>query len=200
VIISYPKHQPCLESKTFTAEIQTPETGIQGQGPYTILWYWSPKAFNHSNLGTYISSGNNITFDEYPDCPVFWLKCVVISSDGVTVNTIQKVVLGPVSCCTIDPESEEHGSVPNTGSVENLFPNPVVNGMINLEIKSLSENNLHYSIADISGRILLSGNSAADAAGRLRINAKTLPPGLYLLQLLPTSAQPKNFKFIIAQN
>jgi len=72
--------------------------------------------------------------------------------------------------------------------------------MINLEIKSLSENNLHYSIADLSSRILLSGSNAADAAGRLRINAQTLPPGLYLLQLLPSSGKPKNFKFIIAQN
>jgi hypothetical protein len=72
--------------------------------------------------------------------------------------------------------------------------------LLNLETKSLSEDNLHYSIADISGRILLSGSNVADAAGRLRINAQTLPPGLYLLRLLPTSAQPKNFKFIIAQN
>lgn len=194
---------PCLESKTFTADIQQPETGQQGQPPYTVLWYWSPKAFAAGEYGTYVGTGMSITFDNFPKCPVFWLKCIVISNDGVTVNTIKKVVIGSQICCTASPGHGGHGKSVSTATPiipgEKLFPNPVLNGMLILETGAITKSNLYYSVFDVSGHALLTGQSKVDTEGRLQVNVASLPPGLYLLRVEQPTGKRNNYKFIIAQ-
>ncbi|RYD97164.1 MAG: T9SS type A sorting domain-containing protein [Sphingobacteriales bacterium] len=64
-----------------------------------------------------------------------------------------------------------------------LYPNPVTNGIANLEIDAMSAATLTYNITDLSGRVVLTGSKAAINSGlnTIQINTAALNSGLYMV-------------------
>jgi hypothetical protein len=160
-----------------------PESGIPGQPPYTIRWFWNTTGhFSANSPGTFLGQGQNITISPYPACPVFWLKCEVTSSDGVRVSRIHKVKIGPSECCEEEPEEKTTAfSEPLVSKIGELFPNPVSEGFVNLTLEKGLNANVNFQILDVSGRILSTGNIATGSEGRLKIDINSLNSGVYLL-------------------
>jgi hypothetical protein len=202
VFVTYPLASPCLTTNSFTAIVSQPESGIPGQPPYTIRWFWNTTGhFSANSPGTFLGQGQNITISPYPACPVFWLKCEVTSSDGVRVSRIHKVRIGLSECCSEEPEEKISAlSESSASKIGELFPNPVAEGFVNLTLEKDLNTNANFQILDVSGRILSTGNIATDLEGRLKIDVNNLNSGVYLLRLQLPSGETQNFKFIIAQN
>jgi hypothetical protein len=198
--ITYPLASPCLTTKTFTAAIFPPESGLPGQPPYTVSWFWNTNGL-FNNSANYLGQGSSITLSSYPACPVFWLKCFVVSSDYVAISRIVKVKIGSSECCEEEPEEKISViSEPSISKVGELFPNPVSEGFVNLAFVNLANAQMSFQVLDVSGRILSAGSATADPEGKLKIDVNSLDSGVYLLRLQLPSGEIQNFKFIIAQN
>lgn len=200
VFVLHDLNTPCLTNTTFSAIITPPESGIAGQPPYTVSWYWNTNGhFSSNNPGEHLGQGVNISIPEYPACPVFWLKCVVTSSDGVTVSRIRRVYIGPATCCEETSEGKPLSTTDNSAT-NNLFPNPVNEGTINLMLENSEGAKGSFKILDIYGRTLKDGEIEINTDGSSRIDVSKLESGSYLLHLHLISGESVNYKFIIAQN
>ena len=194
--ISYPyATESCNPSTTFTAYLHIPESGIPGQAPYTVNWYWNTTGiFTANNPGTYLGQGVQLTLNDHLDCPVYWLKCVIISSDGVTISRVRKIIVGPSSCCI---ENEERKSNEKGNLVYGkIIPNPVIRGEPLL--LSMPENDNYgatYQIMDALGHI----TGPIKALPRdSRLDVGQLAPGVYWLRVKMLSSGESNiFKFFI---
>lgn len=193
--ISHPySTESCNTSTTFTAYILTPESGIPGQSPYTVTWYWNTTGiFTTNSPGTYLGQGVQITLNDHLDCPVYWLKCVVASSDGVTVSRIRKIVVGPSSCCI---ENEERNSDIQEGIASGkLAPNPVNRGeFLYISMPGNDIYGANYQITDALGHII---SPLKTLPQDLQIDVGELTPGVYWLQVKLLAGESAVFKFLI---
>lgn len=64
-----------------------------------------------------------------------------------------------------------------------LYPNPVADGMANLEIDATASATLTYNITDLTGRVVLTGSKTAINSGlnNIKINTAALNSGLYMI-------------------
>jgi hypothetical protein len=199
LLILYDYSTPCLVSKTFSAHIVPSESGIPGQPPFNTKWYWNTTGiFGENDQSDYLGQGDEITLSSYPACPVFWLKCIVTSSDGITVSRVRKVVIGTESCCS---EQEERSTVTNlpAGGNDKIFPNPITDGTINIEFDTWKNLYVNYMISDVYGRVLSANSRFITVDGNLNLNVEHFDAGAYLLHVKTASGQLKNFIFIILQ-
>jgi hypothetical protein len=197
VLVVYPQGNPCLTTNSFSAYIFPPESGIPGQPPYTVLWFANTSGyFSLNDPGEYLGQGTDLTLNDYPSCPVFWLKCVVTSSDNVTVSRIRKVSIGPAECCEeIEEKTNLFEATNSSNSV--LYPNPVNDGSVNLSLENWGNEEVNCSISDLYGRIVSSGSIMSNTEGRLQVDVKGLSAGAYFLRLRMPTGETQNFKFII---
>jgi len=62
-----------------------------------------------------------------------------------------------------------------------IFPNPVTGDLLNVKIAAIKEETTHWSIFDLSGKLLLTGKNTQQ---QFSISTQTLKsPGIYLLKL-----------------
>ena len=191
---------PCLsEPLALQAAILPPQAGIPGQGSYQVHWYWNNTGlFSGTNPGAYLGAGANITLQTFPDCPVFWLRCVVTSADNVSVSRVQKIVVGGPACCTATPEGEGGDrSVSPWPGTRGIFPNPIANGVIHVRLEGPVQAPVPFSVIDLWGRTVLMDSAFPDRNGTLDIRADGLIPGLYILKTSSLPGQSNNFKFIV---
>ena len=177
-----------------TANITAPEDGIPGISPYTVEWYWES-----SLLGT----GDVLTIEHHPNCGMYWVKCIVTSTDGVVVTKLFKVDLRRGGCiCVppIDPEEEDERPAGVKDMPEqnlSIFPNPVSEDELMVVAPSLSSQNTHITVLDAQSRVVLLKSLVFGANGQASLDIKGLPTGLYLLQVGGNRSSVFSSKFII---
>lgn len=186
----------CTAPVVFTANIIPPPNGEPGSGPYSVNWYWNQSGIFTSNNLQLLGTGQTITLLEHPSCPVYWIKCIIISSDGVVVSRTQKIQL-PNSCNCLYRSSDF--TIKNDLNLHNdpiVYPNPASSDQ--LFIRDLNNNDpvLWVNVFDTDGRRMYSGEAVKLEQGLYKLNTLGLANGLYLIQLLSTSGT-KSLKFTI---
>lgn len=203
--------QGCDQQKTFSANIIMPESGLPGMPPYTISWY-----SNNSGVFQYpgqniqfLGTGASITLNQYPHCPVYWIKCIIQSSDNVVVSRIVRVDLGSVTCCSDEPGGGEGGNEfsnemnnrslgwpPDTDI--RIYPNPNDGHLLILEGRNLGRIT-HCNIYDITGKSILIDMSISQShQDALSLHLPSLAPGMYLLKIETTNAILALHKLIVS--
>lgn len=198
----------CNETRTFTADVIPPESGLPGVAPYTITWYWnSTGVFNYPNQGTQsLGTGASITVTD-PNCPRYYVKCAVLSADYVEVSRVLKVDLGSPDCCeeTYPGGGGGHGRPGQGGDVttENkpgrVYPNPLVGGTLYVEQGNKPAR--AFELFDQYGRTLSAGDIpiGKTPAGVIRL-PELLPAGPYYLRLRTGNGTVETHKVFIIKS
>lgn len=184
----------CSETKTFTANIISPETGLPGVAPYTVNWYWNTSGIFNSTPQL-LGVGASITVTN-PACPRYYVKCEVISDDHVVASRIIKVDLGPVErCCTEEgePGGGDTGGGHKVKSKSTLWPNPVIDGILHLGLKPQIEP-CNYVITDAYGTMVTLGMLSDSDSIAL---PATCPSGVYYLQIQRLSESSQILPFVV---
>jgi len=185
----------CNAPIVYSANISAPASGFPGYGPYTITWYWNTTGiFNTGNMQL-LGSGPTVTLLQHPSCPVYWIKCIVISSDGVVVSRVQKISL-PNGCVCNERSPGVNIQVDESTNFDPvIYPNPSSGELLLVKYNN-SEPNLRVNVFDTKGTLMFAGIAIKVEQGLYQLNAKGLKNGLYSLQLI-SSAETKSLKFII---
>lgn len=199
---------------TYSAYIVSPASGLPGAGPYTVTWSWNTSGnFNPSVFGgggAVLGAGQTLTVYQhpsYPYCNVYWVQCKVVAADGTQITRIKKIDLRPAYCfCQsgTPPEDPKDRStdpdIANNSGKLSGYPNPVTNGLLNLEDDDLASSTMQAVVSDLSGRVVLHNQIIFDDNGRTQMKISPLPDGFYLLRLHGASSTPRNLKFLISKN
>lgn len=84
-------------NNTYTANILPPGTGFPGVPPYTYEWHWSPDGV--FNPGTYLGAGSSVQINSVFNCPSFFLKVKVTSSDDIVATATRKIQTALCTAC-----------------------------------------------------------------------------------------------------
>ena len=194
---------PCSIPITLTANITQPDPGLPGVAPYTVYWFWNTSGiFGTGTPPQVLGIGATLNLTGHPACPVFWVKCVVVSSDNVVISRIQKVTINPCQCLM----EERPGRSTDTDLIQlpthssSLFPNPVSQGILFVQNEKLQTGDaVTYRIVDVWGRTVLSGDSKRLDENQLGLPVEGLVDGFYFLNLLLPNSTQEIHKFIIAK-
>lgn len=186
----------CNAPVVFSANIVSPPTGTPGYGPYTVSWYWNQTVFFNSNNLQLLGTRQTITLLEHPSCPTYWIKCIIISADGVVVSRIQKIQM-PNGCLCIERSPGITIQNDQNALVDPMvYPNPVSNDLLLIRYKTNDDPVLWVYVFDADGRRMYSGIAQQVEQGLFQLNTQGLSNGLYALQLVSTYGT-KSLKFII---
>ncbi len=188
---------------TFTSFITEPTSSLPGVAPYTVYWFWNTSGIFGSSqqlLGT----GDTLTLLAHPECPVYWVKCVVVSDDNVVVSRIQKITMAQVPCSCNEEERPARGrglqKSTSQAPLFSIFPNPVAQGTLFVQTNEfLSLETVAYKITDVGGREISSGFLETFHGAALGVPVAALANGLYFLNLLLPEGAQEIHKFIIAK-
>ena len=195
---------PCTTPITLTATITPPSAGLPGIAPYTVYWFWNTSGvFPTGGSPQFLGTGTTLNLSSHPACPVFWIKCVVVSSDNVSISRIQKVTVN--SCqCLMDHRPGLSGNsdlttqpLPGTS----LFPNPVSHGILLVQSKALSMNDvITYKLVDTWGKVIATGKTEHTSESQLAIPVEGYNDGLYFVSLQMPNGIQETHKFMIAKS
>jgi len=186
----------CNAPIVFSANIVSPPMGTPGYGPYTVSWYWNQTGIFNSNNLQFLGTGQTITLLEHPSCPTYWIKCIIISADGVVVSRIQKIQM-PNGCLCIERSPGITTQNDQNAQVDPMvYPNPVFNDLLLIRYKTNDDSVLWVNVFDADGRRMYSGTAQKVEQGLFQLNTQGLSNGLHTLQLVST-AGTKSLKFII---
>jgi hypothetical protein len=179
---------------TFSANIAVPAEGLPGVGPYTVTWFWNLSGyFNASNSNAQLmGTGATLTIPNHKACPRYWVKCVIVSADGVTINRIFRVKLGPNCDCSLPPYDPggERGAETVTTLYNGAYPNPITGG----ETLRLATACARYELRDMNGKVV----QAYEGGELLSIpTSTTWPTGLYLLRTYQQDGSSQTLKLFI---
>ena len=94
----------------------------------------------------------------------------------------------------------ERGIESSNSTIRELFPNPVIDGCVNLTLLEALNAKINFRVMDIIGHILSEGDSTTDIEGHFHVDVNNFEAGAYLLHLRLPAGESQTFKFIIAQN
>ncbi len=171
----------CDETVSYSANITLPEAGVQGVGPYSVLWRVNDSEFFSLNdPGTLIGNSNPIVITSgMMPTPVFWLYVSVSSADGVVVNDIMEVdnpcgVPVPLVSGNIDY------ILPVDYKKMRLFPNPATNKLHVQILDQSSETDLSYTIINTLGEIVIYEKiSFLPQILEIDLKSHSIPQGVY---------------------
>ncbi|MCC6461573.1 MAG: T9SS type A sorting domain-containing protein, partial [Saprospiraceae bacterium] len=190
----------CSPNKTFSVDIIEPETGLPGVPPYTVEWYWNRSGiFDYPDPSTaLLGTGASISLTAHPACPQYWVKCIVRSSDWVTVSRIIKVNLGRDCECEVDapPIPDDRGQALLEKNIMEVYPNPTADGRINVRLSGYT-GPVRFELFDIHGRVVFSGAGSIEAGMPLPLGLPTLPAGVYALRLLEAADIPFSHTIVL---
>ncbi|HAD34179.1 MAG TPA: hypothetical protein DCF44_06735, partial [Chitinophagaceae bacterium] len=194
---------PCANPISLTADINPPDAGLPGIGPYTVYWFWNTSGvFGNGGSQQFLGTGTTLNLNSHPACPTFWIKCVVVSSDNVAISRIQKVTLGNCDCLQEERpgrQREELSDLLTTESVK-IYPNPVVQDYLLVEGIQHSDAEISWKIWDALGKLCLTGKKLYISNAPFSIPVHTLKNGLYFLSLPTADGKTEAHKFIITKN
>ncbi|MCC7504297.1 MAG: hypothetical protein IT259_03305 [Saprospiraceae bacterium] len=172
--------------RTFSVAIVTPEPGLPGIPPYTVSWYWNTSGvFDYpGQSSTLLGTGTSLTVaDPTTECGVYYVKCIVQSSDHIQVSRILAVKMDPACCDHAERPAGRNDAPRITGTdtaALRIFPNPASDV---LYLSQGADPVVFFEILDQYGRQLSSGNMETSAGEVSAINLpKSLPDGLLYLR------------------
>jgi len=191
----------CTDSVIFTSFITAPTSPLPGVAPYTVYWFWNTTGIFGSSQ-QFLGTGDTLTLLAHPECPVYWVKCAVVSDDNVVVSRIKKITLAQVPCSCNEEERPARGrEVPKSISKApsfSIFPNPVAQGTLFVQTDEfLSLKTVAYKITDVGGREISNGIPETFSGSILSVPVAGLANGLYFLNLLLPEGTQEIHKFII---
>ena len=132
-------------------------------------------------MTTWISAGNttnnSITITPVISGQDYFVKLYVYTASGLWGVTKEQKVGRSTKAFAMNESSE------NTNDL-NLYPNPFVE-QINLEISTEESSTCNWSIYDMNGKQVISGNQdLMEGNNTLNIDASTLAKGVYMLNAI----------------
>lgn len=194
---------PCSVPITLTADINPPDAGLPGVGPYTVYWFWNTSGvFGNGGSQQFLGTGTTLSLNSHPACPTFWIKCVVVSSDNVAISRIQRVSIGNCDCLQEERPGKQREEFLNTLSAESvkIYPNPVVQDYLLVEGIQGPEAEISWKIWDALGKLCLTGKNLYISNAPFSIPVHSLDNGLYFLSLPTADGNTEAHKFTITKN
>jgi hypothetical protein len=188
----------CHDPLVYTADIAEPPPGFAGVGPYTVNWYWSTSGIFTLPLQL-LGTGQSLSLERHPACPVYWIKCIVTSADGVVVSRIRKITLQACGCVDRD-QPEIQSTVLTASDVSLVYPNPVTDGKLLVRNMEQSNSKTNYMIVDATGRTRMSGIKSRISSGLFQVDVNSLENGCFVLRLQREAGKQENIKFVIAKD
>jgi hypothetical protein len=190
-----------------TTLISPPTVGLLGQGPYQVKWYWNTTGlFNFNQYGQpnfiYLGEGTTLSLAQHPSCPVYWIKCFVVSSDGTLVSRIRKIDL---TGCDCEGKSgnrsnfEYSQSNPTVKSILNVLPNPTLDGKVIIYSMELKNTSTNLTISSVDGKVQSNFYQQFDEEGTSTLNLD-YPSGVYVITSKLPSGLTNSTKLIILKN
>jgi|688.fasta_scaffold1146930_1 hypothetical protein len=132
---------------------------------------------------------------------LFWVKCIVVSSDNVAISRIQKVTLGNCDCLQEERpgRQREGGAVDFTEGIK-IYPNPVLQDVLIVEGIEESDTEISWNIWDALGRLCSKGQTQFTNNAPFSIPVQMLENGLYFISFSGANGQTEPYKFIIKKN
>lgn len=193
---------PCSTPITLTATISPPDIGLPGVAPYTVYWFWNTSGvFTTGAPPQVLGTGETLELDSHPNCPYFWVKCLVVSSDNVVTSRIMRVNISPCNCLMDErPVSTEADPSILSRQTTTLFPNPVSQNDLFLQTAEYEVNDdFYYSIVDVWGKNVSAGKAEKIERSQLRLSVEHLSSGIYFLSFQKPDGTQENHKFIISK-
>ncbi|HAD11115.1 MAG TPA: hypothetical protein DCF33_01630 [Saprospirales bacterium] len=199
----YVTASPCTVPISLTADINPPDAGLPGVGPYTVYWFWNTSGiFGNGGSQQFLGTGATLNLNSHPACPTFWIKCVVVSSDNVAISRIKRVNLGNCDCLQEERpgRQREESSYPLNANSIQIYPNPVEQDYLMVDGMPESDVEISWKIWDALGRLCLKGQTPVTGNAPFSIPVHTLENGLYFISLPTTDGETESHKFIITKN
>ena len=165
-----------IEPTIYTADILEPTPGFSGIPPYTYEWRWNTDGnFTEQSPGYLIGTDAQIEISTIYNCPRFFLRVTVTSSDGELESVTKVVNTSFCSPCNEMSFLENSSKEPNTTLFEReiekktvlnseylVYPNPTFS-KINISKKEASTEDFHVQILDAYQRVLMERHVEKDA-------------------------------------
>jgi hypothetical protein len=194
---------PCSNPISLSAIITTPDAGLPGVGPYAVYWFWNTTGiFNAGSPPQFLGTGTTLNLAEHPNCPYFWVKCVVVSSDNIAVSRIQKVSIAPCECTMNQRPGQNRDDILSASAQDQhfIFPNPVSQDILFVGLREPDSRKIDsYEVVDVWGKNILNGSANYIDETQLGISVESLSNGLYFLILRSHNGDPETHKFIVSK-
>jgi Secretion system C-terminal sorting domain/Metallo-peptidase family M12B Reprolysin-like len=189
---------------TLYADITTPSSGLTGQGPYQVRWYWNETAFFGTNPWTkFLGDGQTLSLTNHPTCPVYWVKCFVFAADGTWISRVKKIDLSKCGCAEKtgqrDLEVKSSYDLVEYSSKLMVQPNPSNNGFVLLSSNALKNTETSISISNIDGKLINKLTQQFDQDGTTVLNLN-LDDGLYFISVKLPNGSIEITKLFILKN
>ncbi|PHI18536.1 hypothetical protein CEQ90_17455 [Lewinellaceae bacterium SD302] len=173
-----------VNSKNLTAEVIQPAFGLPGTPPYTYEWRWNDNGiFNSGNPGVVIGTASSITINTAYDCPSFFVRLKITSSDGESATSTMTINSTLCSDCNGENSSESATGIEETyfksvteTQLLKIYPNPAKGQLI---VSGANPNDL-IEIFNLQGQKILVYKIANQ--GKVTISINDLKTGTYLLR------------------
>lgn len=171
---------------THHVQVNTPEIGLPGQGPYTYEWRWNTDGiFTPQSPGNFLSTSSSVSTGVLA-CPFYFLQVKVTSSDNITVNRTRQIVTELCNACQnnnnqpLTEQNNSYFSVPNL----TVFPNPA-NETINIQLKTLKAERVKIALYNVNGQVIKSllTDDLETGLHYFKFDVDALPPALYFLKI-----------------
>jgi hypothetical protein len=131
---------------------------------------------------SFTDNGNGTaTFDGIPGAEDVGVYQIVLKGNDSILEVQQSF--------SIEVKSKSINGIPERKAVGmHIFPNPVIDGKLNIKLDDGINEQFDLSILDMSGKILLQKH--LDQANNLTLDVSTYPPALYLIHF-----RSLNFEF-----
>ncbi|GJM34374.1 MAG: hypothetical protein DHS20C18_33750 [Saprospiraceae bacterium] len=183
-------------AKIYKSVITPPATGMPGIPPYSYEWRWnSSGVFDASSPGTLLGTTQDITISSALNCPHFFLKVTVTSSDAVVTSHTRKIItalcsppcLGqPISTSENNGNSviEQADQTIEATSQLSIFPNPS-SGKATVQLYMPAPGPVEITLIDLNGRTIkvLEFDEVEMGLHQLSLDLVTLPSGIYNCQV-----------------
>jgi len=144
----------------------------------TFVSYKSSDGVNWTTLGIY----QNKTFNK-----IYKLGLAVNSHN---TSSIGQVIFDSVKVIPLGNTISSITSTHENENAVNLFPNPVNNDVLNVQIKNFSiSNKVNVSCMNLEGRVLFTKNNCPS---KFSINMKEYPSGIYIISTVINDSTYKN--------
>lgn len=167
------------------------------------------RCYNEINVNDYIEGGSLTTNYRLVSIPIDSLKtedCALITVDHIHFFNYDdsdfKFYIDDIHIYSYSDSCESLPLVVSTDTPEilnptlTLYPNPVSESILNIEINNLQTSIAEMLITDLQGRTLDQSRTSLTGKNTLSYNTDNLPTGMYIIQIKDEDGQAATSKFV----
>ena len=80
-----------------------------------------------------------------------------------------------------------------------VYPNPITDGLVNIEIPTYFSSDLEFIISNIAGQVVYATQKRMDSNGKVRLSNLQLSTGIYILEVIDSKSDKKLSQKLIIQ-